>query len=55
LLGAPTIKEAGILFLKKIGEKITEGESLFKLFSNSQQRIDLALQKIEEDKPFEIV
>ena len=55
LLGAPNIKEAGILFIKKIGEKVIEGETIFTLFSNSQQRINLALQKIKEDQPFEIV
>ncbi|MGE4554517.1 MAG: thymidine phosphorylase [Candidatus Paceibacterota bacterium] len=56
LLGAPTIKEAGILFFKKVGEKLVEGEPICRLYSNSEQRINLALEELtSENNIFTII
>ncbi len=42
--GAPTDKGAGVLLLKKVGEKVKKGEVLARVYSNSAKRLDAALQ-----------
>lgn len=54
LLGAPNIKEGGLLLKKKIGELLKEGEPIAEIFSNSDQRINLALKEISLESLFEI-
>ncbi len=54
LLGAPIIKEAGIIVKKKIGDTIKEGEIIGEIFSNNEQRINLALTEIPIKNIFEI-
>ncbi len=52
LLGAPVIKEGGILFKKRVGDSLKEGEPICELYSNSEQRIQLAQQEITNDDLF---
>lgn len=42
ILGAPSIKQAGIYLDKVIGNKFKKGETLFTLFADSSDRLDLA-------------
>jgi AMP phosphorylase len=41
--GAPKIKGAGILLNKKLGDKVTKGEVLFHIYSESTQKLESAL------------
>jgi len=42
ILGAPSIKQAGIYLDKVIGNKFKKGETLFTLYADSPDRLDLA-------------
>ncbi len=48
LLGSPSTKEAGIYLNKIIGETVNKEEVLFTLYTNSQQRLDLALNELKK-------
>ena len=49
--GAPKTKGAGVLLRKKIGDKVTKGEVLYKLYSSSSQKLDSAVQLAENFNP----
>ena len=51
--GSPKDKGAGIKLFKKIGDKIRKGETVLRIYSSNENRIDDAIQFLEE-KPFEI-
>ena len=54
-LGNSKIKEAGMYFYKKQGEKIEKGEKLATLYATSDSRMKLAKDVMNEVKVFEIV
>jgi len=48
ILGSPKDLSAGIIFYKKVGEKVKKGETIARLFSNSNSKLDKAVKFIEE-------
>ncbi|MDQ5882778.1 MAG: phosphorylase [Patescibacteria group bacterium] len=54
LLGSPATKESGVYLNKVIGEAVTEGEALCTLYTNSQQRLDLALNELKKSQLYQI-
>lgn len=52
LLGSPSTKEAGVYLNKTIGEKIIIGDTLYTLYTNSQSRLNLALEELKNIKLF---
>lgn len=48
ILGAPSIKQAGIYLDKVIGNKFKKGETLFTLYADSSDRLDLAKAALEK-------
>ena len=50
--GAPKTRVAGILLNKKLGDKVEEGDVLFRIYSGSQQKLDSALRLSENLTPF---
>ncbi len=47
LLGSPYTKEAGIYLHKKRGERVEKGEIIATLYTNSQQRLGLAVDELK--------
>jgi len=47
LLGSPYTKEAGIYLHKKRGERVERGEIIATLYTNSQQRLGLAVDELK--------
>lgn len=54
ILGAPNDKSAGVYLKKKVGEHVKKGEVLFKVYSNSQLRLDYGLNYILDNKLYDI-
>lgn len=46
ILGAPRMKQAGLYFERKIGEKIKKGEVLYTLYSNSEHNLKEAKESL---------
>jgi AMP phosphorylase len=42
--GAPKTKSAGVLLNKKLGDKVTEGDILYRIYSKSSQKLESSLQ-----------
>lgn len=55
ILGAPTIKQAGIYLDKVIGNKFKKGETLFTLYADSSDRLDLAKAALKKGNILKIV
>ncbi|MDP3056968.1 MAG: thymidine phosphorylase [bacterium] len=55
ILGAPSIKQAGIYLDKVIGNKFKKGETLFTLFADSPDRLDLAKAALKKGNILKIV
>lgn len=55
ILGAPSIKQAGIYLDKVIGNKFKKGETLFTLFTDSSDRLDLAKAALKKGHILKIV
>ncbi|MCS7123029.1 MAG: thymidine phosphorylase [Candidatus Aenigmarchaeota archaeon] len=49
ILGCPKDLSAGIVLYKKIGDKVKIGDKILRLYSNSENRIDLALKVVKEN------
>lgn len=50
--GAPKDKGAGVLLNKKMGDSVEKGEELFTIYAESSNKMDSALDIVEEDDPF---
>lgn len=48
LLGSPITKEAGVYLNKNVGEKTEVGEVLMTLYTDNEQRLNLALTELEK-------
>lgn len=55
ILGAPSIKQAGIYLDKVIGNKFKKGETLFTLYADSPDRLDLAKAALKKGNILKIV
>lgn len=55
VLGAPAIKQAGIYLDKVIGNKFKKGETLFTLFADSADRLELAKEALKKGNILKIV
>ncbi|MBU3924825.1 thymidine phosphorylase [Patescibacteria group bacterium] len=55
ILGAPSIKQAGIYLDKVIGNKFKKGETLFTLYADSLDRLDLAKAALKKGNILKIV
>jgi AMP phosphorylase len=53
-LGNPRIKEAGIYFHKKPGDKVSIGDRLITLYATSDIRMNLGIKVLDDEKVFEI-
>lgn len=51
--GSPNIKVAGILIHKKIGDKVSKGDILMEIYSDSKRNADDALKLAKEILPYE--
>jgi len=49
--GAPKTKSAGVLLNKKLGDKVAEGDILYKICSKSAQKLESSLQLAENLNP----
>jgi AMP phosphorylase len=49
--GAPKTKSAGVLLNKKLGDKVAQGEILYKIFSESTQKLHSSIILAENLKP----
>lgn len=54
VLGAPHEKLAGIYINKRLGQKVRKGERLYTLYAQNKDRIDLALNVLENKRIFKI-
>lgn len=52
ILGAPTTPTAGIIVKKKVGDTVKKGEVLFELYSESEIKIQYALEHLKDDFPY---
>ena len=50
--GAPKTKGAGVLLNKKLGEKVAKGETLFEIYSESNQKLESAVLLSQKLSPF---
>ncbi|MBT8171939.1 AMP phosphorylase [Candidatus Bathyarchaeota archaeon] len=50
--GAPKNQASGVLLNKKLGDKVREGEILFRIYSGNTQKLNSAFRLSEELKPF---
>ena len=50
--GAPKTKGAGVLLMKKLGDKVVKGDVLYEVYSGSVQKIDSAVRLAEKLNPF---
>ncbi|MGC8651257.1 MAG: thymidine phosphorylase [Minisyncoccia bacterium] len=55
LLGSPITKEAGVYLNKIIGNKVLKGETLFTLYTNSDQRLNLAIKDLDKNQLYAII
>jgi len=55
LLGSPVTKEGGIYLNKIKNEQVAAGETLFTLYTTSEQRLALAVKELEKNQPYLIV
>lgn len=55
ILGAPSIKQAGIYLDKVIGNKFKKGDTLFTLYADSSDRLDLAKAALKKGNILKIV
>lgn len=51
IAGCPAAKQAGIVIEKKIGAQVKEGDLLFRIYSDSQEKLDEALNYYKSHKP----
>ena len=49
--GAPKTRSAGVLLNKKLGNKVTEGDVLYTIYSKSTQKLESAIQLAENLNP----
>ncbi len=54
LLGCPKYKGSGILLFKKVGDKVRKEETLFRIYSESEAKLDITLKYLEENFPYVI-
>jgi len=52
--GSPSDKGAGILLMKKKGQRVEKGEVLFQIYGDSKAKVDRAKELAAKYKPFEI-
>jgi len=52
IAGAPAQKQAGIDLIYKIGYQVKKGETIFKIYSNSEQRLKEAVEYYNAHPPF---
>jgi AMP phosphorylase len=52
LAGAPADKKAGVLLLKRKGEKVSVGENLFTIYAENQQKLESAQEYAIKEKPY---
>ena len=50
--GAPKIKGAGVLLKKKLGDRVTKGDVIYKIYSGSTQKLESAVQLAQKLIPF---
>ena len=50
--GAPKTKGAGVLLRKKLGDKVTKGDVLYKIYSGSGQKLESAVLLAQKLNPF---
>jgi len=50
--GAPKTKGAGVLLRKKLGDKVTKGDVLYKIYSGSGQKLESAILLAQKLNPF---
>ncbi len=50
--GAPSFKGAGVWLFKRVGDKVKKGETLFKIYAESERKLDYALDVVKENPPF---
>jgi len=50
--GAPKTKGAGVLLRKKLGDKVTKGDILYKIYSGSVQKLESAVLLAQKLNPF---
>ena len=55
LLGSPKYKGAGLYLYKKVGDVVKKGDILFKMFSPSEYKIDIAIKYMEKNPPYTII
>ena len=48
LLGSPSTKQSGIYLNKTIGEQVKTQDTLFTLYTDSDQRLNLALNELDK-------
>ena len=51
IAGCPAAKKAGIEILRKIGQNVTKGEVIFKIFSDSEHRLNEAVEYYNAHPP----
>jgi AMP phosphorylase len=51
LAGCPSIKQAGIEILRKIGQKVKKGEIIFKIYATSENRLKEAVEYYNKHPP----
>jgi AMP phosphorylase len=51
IAGAPAAKKSGIEIMKKIGQKVTKGEIIFKIYSDSKERLAEAVEFYNHHPP----
>lgn len=53
--GAPNDKAAGVLLLCRRGQKVSKGDALFEIHSNSEAKLDFAIKALEGWHPVQII
>ncbi|HOD90030.1 MAG TPA: hypothetical protein PKK56_03055, partial [archaeon] len=51
IAGAPLDKQAGVLLFKEVGDNVKKGTLLYEVHSNSQDKLNQALEFIKENNP----
>lgn len=54
IVGCPNDKSAGVYIHKRVGDKVTKGELLIDLYSNSEQKLKYAKAFVEDEHPYRI-
>jgi AMP phosphorylase len=55
LLGSPITKEAGVYLNKIINDKVVVGDTLFTLYTTSEQRLALGVKELEKNQLYYII